>query len=323
MHCFAWLRTALIALLMVGSSAHAQLFRTYVASDGNDANPCNLQQPCRLLPAALAAVADGGEIWMLDSANYNTATVAITKGVTILAVPGALGSVVGGSGGTQTAIAVNAPGKAVTLKNLVIRAFSTDADIGVLVSNARTVTIEDCTVTGFVGPITNGLGVWANVTAALQGDNRPAVNVLNTTVRGGTIGILFQGNVRGTVAGSRVVGNGGIGVGVRSAGGQFADASVSDTVSNGNGTGYYAEASGAAAQGARMYATRSVASYNGGGGFVTSNNEWALIQVDASMASQNSAGAFINQGSGVFQSRGNNSTGSSGNSGTIVLVPGT
>jgi hypothetical protein len=35
--------------------------------------PVHAAAPCRLLPAALAAVASGGEVWMLDSANYNTA----------------------------------------------------------------------------------------------------------------------------------------------------------------------------------------------------------------------------------------------------------
>src|SRR6476659_4072782 len=88
----------LVAILSC-APAHAQVFRAYVASDGNDANPCTLQQPCRLLPAALTVVADGGEIWMLDSANYNTGQVNVTKSVTILAIPGAVGSVVATSGG--------------------------------------------------------------------------------------------------------------------------------------------------------------------------------------------------------------------------------
>jgi hypothetical protein len=82
---------ACAGFLMSSVAVHAQSFRAYVASTGNDANPCTLGAPCRLLPAALAAVADGGEIWMLDSANFNTSTVNIAKSVTILAVPGAIG----------------------------------------------------------------------------------------------------------------------------------------------------------------------------------------------------------------------------------------
>lgn len=78
---------ALAALLLASASTQAQLFRAYVSGSGNDANPCTLQSPCRLLPRALQAVADGGEIWMVGSANYNTSTVVVTKSVRILAIP--------------------------------------------------------------------------------------------------------------------------------------------------------------------------------------------------------------------------------------------
>jgi hypothetical protein len=90
---------AFVATLMLCSPVQAVgLFRAYLASDGSDASPCTLGAPCRLLPAALAAVADGGEIWMLDSANYNAGQVDVTKSVAILAIPGALGSVVATGG---------------------------------------------------------------------------------------------------------------------------------------------------------------------------------------------------------------------------------
>ena len=92
---------------LVPQAASAGLFRAYLSVNGNDGNPCTVQQPCRLLPAALVAVNDGGEVWMLDSANYNTSTVNINKSVTILAVPGALGSVVANG---SDAIVINTAG---------------------------------------------------------------------------------------------------------------------------------------------------------------------------------------------------------------------
>jgi hypothetical protein len=80
--------------LLLSAEVQAQSFRTYLSSTGT-ANPsCSLASPCRLLSDALAAVADGGEVWMLDSANYNSGPVNVTKSVTIRAVPGALGSFV-------------------------------------------------------------------------------------------------------------------------------------------------------------------------------------------------------------------------------------
>lgn len=76
--------------------------------------------PCRLLPAAIATSIDGGEIWMIDSANYNLGPVNVNKSVTILAVPGALGSVVALGG---DAIDIVTAGVNVTLRNLVIAPF--------------------------------------------------------------------------------------------------------------------------------------------------------------------------------------------------------
>jgi hypothetical protein len=110
-------RAALVAALLACAPAQALIFRAYLASDGNDANPCTLPAPCRLLPAALNAVASGGEIWMLDSANYNTGTVTIGKSVSIEAVPGALGSIV--MNGAH-AVQVSAAGLVVSLRNVSI-----------------------------------------------------------------------------------------------------------------------------------------------------------------------------------------------------------
>ncbi len=110
-------RVAVALLLLVASSAHAQLFRAYLSPTGSDSNPCTLQAPCRLLPAALAAVADFGEIWLTGSANYNTATVNIGKSVTIIAVPGAVGSVIAIGG---PAIRIDTPGANVALRNVVV-----------------------------------------------------------------------------------------------------------------------------------------------------------------------------------------------------------
>src|ERR1700682_4650418 len=131
-------------LTICASAQAAGLFRAYLASGGSDSNPCTVAAPCRLLPAALAAVTDGGEIWMLDSANYNTATVSITKSVTILAVPGALGSVVSIAG---VAINASTPGTNVALRNLVIVPFpGGGGSSGIQVSGGAKVEVEDSVI---------------------------------------------------------------------------------------------------------------------------------------------------------------------------------
>ena len=130
------------ATLLIAAAANAGLFRSYLSQNGNDANPCTVNQPCRLLPAALSAVNDGGEIWIVDSANYNTAPVNINKSVTILAIPGALGSIVASGG---DAIDIATANVRVTLRNLVILNFSGGFN-GINYSQGAQLTVEGCEI---------------------------------------------------------------------------------------------------------------------------------------------------------------------------------
>src|SRR6266446_7086203 len=69
--------------------------RTYVSGLGSDSNACTAAQPCRTLKAALALTTAGGEIYVLDSADYGPVT--INKAVTITA-DGAVAGVLATSG---------------------------------------------------------------------------------------------------------------------------------------------------------------------------------------------------------------------------------
>ncbi len=137
------LQSALLAgALALALPAPAQLFRAYLSSTGSDANPCTLVAPCRLLPAALNAVVGGGEVWMLDSGNYNTSYVPVTKSVSILAVPGAVASIVATpvSGG----LFLYTAGVDVTLRNLVFT--TTTGGNGVAMSTVGVnLRVEGCT----------------------------------------------------------------------------------------------------------------------------------------------------------------------------------
>jgi hypothetical protein len=148
------LRASLV-LISLSAAAQAPRFRAYVASDGSDADPCTLPQPCRLLPAAIAAVASGGEIWMLDSANYNTSTVTIDKPVSILAVPGAIGSLVTTGG---PAISVTADSIRVGLRNLVITSLAGAGGHGILITGSSVVALEKSLVEGIAANF-NGIYV--------------------------------------------------------------------------------------------------------------------------------------------------------------------
>ena len=71
---------AMTALAAADAAATAQ--RTFVASTGNDANPCSLAQPCRGFARAFRQ-ASPGEVIVLDSAGYGLVT--ITQSVSLIA----------------------------------------------------------------------------------------------------------------------------------------------------------------------------------------------------------------------------------------------
>ncbi len=320
---FLSLRRVLVAglsflALMAGGSAHAA-FRAYLsAASGNDANPCTLVAPCRLLPAALAAVDAGGEIWMLDSANFNTGLITISKSVTILAVPGQLGSVVGING---TAFAISGAGIEVTLQNLNILSFSGTGDIGVLISDAKQVSIINCSIFGFKGltPLSgNGVGIWVN-----PGANAPKVNVVGSVVRNNSHGIVVAGNGLATISKTHVLNNSLTGI-VSNSGTGFSVVNVSDSVSSGNTWGFVVDGCTGATCSSQMFVTRSVATENFFDGFLSQGGTTAFMFVGESMSTHNGNIGFNNI-VGTFQSRGNNTVSGNFNaqtSGTIAPQPG-
>src|SRR5215475_11126009 len=72
---------AISVLLLPVNSFAAPQARTYVSAQGSDANACLVSSPCRTFQAALSLTVAGGEIFVLNSANYGPVT--ITKAVTI------------------------------------------------------------------------------------------------------------------------------------------------------------------------------------------------------------------------------------------------
>jgi hypothetical protein len=181
---------AALAAAFGSSPAHA-LFRAYLSGNGNDANPCTLAQPCRLLPAALAAVDDGGDIWMLDSANYNTGLVTVSKSVTILAIPGAVASIVANG---DHAMTIDGAGIAVNLQNLLFRHLSGGNLSGSRVVQASNVSVEGCTFVGL------HMGV------KLEGTT--GFSITGSSVKGVLYGVYVTGAAAGSVANTTFSGPG-------------------------------------------------------------------------------------------------------------------
>jgi hypothetical protein len=298
---------AVVAAALVVSIAHAQLFRAYLAPTGNDANDCTLPTPCRLLPAALAAVADGGEIWMLGSANYNTATVNIAKSVSILAVPGVVGSVVATAG---PAINIATPGVKVSLRNLVIAplpgAGGTD---GIDMTNGASLTVDSCLIANLPGT-----GIYVVNTAA-------NVYVVDSLIReNGNRGVWLQEGPTAHISGTKLLGNSSVGVAVY---GYFTTtrAAISDSIISGNGAhGIYAYASTGSAN---VSVSRSTVS-NNTYGILSDGNISAVVTISSNLVTKNNIYGLEQNGSAILESQGNNTVRQNGNNtvGTITTISG-
>ncbi|MBX3675041.1 MAG: right-handed parallel beta-helix repeat-containing protein [Burkholderiales bacterium] len=315
--------------LAVSAPAEAQLFRAYLSTSGNDANPCTLPQPCRLLPAALAAVASGGEIWLLDSANYNTVTVQLTKSVTILAVPGSVGSVVASNG---PAIRIATAGVDVTLRNLVMVPLpGAGGTNGIEVTAGSGVAVDGCLIANMPD---SGIRATGDI----------SVRVSGTSIRNsGVYGIYLSSGPRATVTGSALSGNA-IGIYVlASAASSTTTAEIADTTIDANTTGVTVHAFDAAGVAmASVHQSRLVRNgygayaYSNAGGqaslaiadsLVTGNDHGihatlpgASAWLSGSMVSHNGYGLYSN--GALFESAGNNAVrrNTTNTQGTIIQV---
>ncbi len=226
---------ACLAGLLLTAGAQAQAFRTYLSGSGNDANPCSLVAPCRLLPAAIAAVIDGGEVWMLDSANYNSGPVNVNKSVTILAIPGALGSVVALSG---NAINIATAGVKVALRNLVIvPVVGGGGTGGINMTAGAGLKVENCLLANLPG-----IGIFVNAFGA-------SVLVTDTVIRGNTsYGLNVADGARATVSRATFSGNGGTAVYAQGTlASSTTTADITESTMDANGNGVVASATSASA----------------------------------------------------------------------------
>jgi hypothetical protein len=160
---------------------------------------------------------------MLDSANYNTASVNITKSVTILAVPGAVGSVVATGG---NAININTAGVKVALRNLVLVPLPGAGGFnGISMTDGASLTVEGCLLANLPGT-----GIF--VTGAAS------VHISDTTIRGNAgSGLYFTNGASATVTRAIVSANGVFGIGVLGDGSSTTMADIADSTLAGNSQG--------------------------------------------------------------------------------------
>ena len=218
---------AIVACALPASAVAGQ--RSFVASTGNDANPCTLQLPCRGFNAAITATNPGGEVVILDTAGYGPMT--INKSIKIIGPSGVYGgiSVIGGIGPPPpptTGILINAGDTdVITLRGLDVSGVPGAAPLpqyGIDIQNAGAVHIEKSSIGNFTqdtsscihldtaravqvfvvdsflrecrtGVSINGSGPTNAERPSVEIDNTRIENALNT-VAAGTSGLVLTGN---------------------------------------------------------------------------------------------------------------------------------
>ena len=234
------LTAALGCSAFVQTANSAARDRVFVASYGNDNNPCTFGSPCKTFQHAHDVVATSGEITAIDSAGFGP--IVITKGVTVTSPPGVEAGIVAGAVG---AIVVNATSNdAVVLRGLTLEG-ANFSSYGITVNSAGKIEIIDCVVRDF-----SQTGILMDPSSPMNG------LISNTSVlnnAGNGIHIDYEGYppIQMTLSHLTVADNNGHGIEIENE--VYATISHSVFGSNGAGTGCDISVTGAAGENPYVY----------------------------------------------------------------------
>ena len=254
-----YLLAALSGLMVTPAQARPQ---TFVASYGNDANPCGRVLPCRQIDRAMVETDTNGEVTVLDSADYDPIT--ITKSISITVPPGIYAGIAVPSDDIS-GVTINANGINVVLRGLTITGNSQDngapnsLSAGILMTAGAKLSIENCVISNFSSIDSNNLqpGVLVQTPAT--------VRMVNTITRNNEIGALFQAGAKAHISKSKFLGNSVTGIyALNETAGSTTTAAISDTVVVGSGIGIYSRATTPTAS-SNIDISRSIVSNTGTG----------------------------------------------------------
>src|SRR6516165_9863844 len=140
------LLAATLASSLFSVSAHARA-RVFVASYGNDANPCTFGSPCKTFQQAVNVVDPGGEVTAIDSAGFGP--ISITKAVTITSPDGVEAGIVPVAGGNAITIHAGST-DAIVLHGLTLNGSGVGAN-GIVFNSGASLSIADCAVRNMTG----------------------------------------------------------------------------------------------------------------------------------------------------------------------------
>jgi len=215
--------------------------RVFVASYGNDSNPCTFGSPCKTFQQAVNVVDAGGEVTAIDSAGFGP--IFIKHAVTITSPPGVEAGIVPSGNNTAIIVDTTAPTDAIVLRGLTLNG-SGIGTTGINFIYGKSLVVENCVISNFSG---SGIALSPDVPAPVS------LVVTNTIVAdNGGHGIYVQPDANTTVVHAtfnrvQAYNNGDRGIGVY---GNFMfnpaglSAIIIDSVAANNGVNYYALGNG-------------------------------------------------------------------------------
>jgi len=246
---------ALLAALscsLATAPAHARA-RVFVASYGNDSNPCTFGSPCKTFQQAVNVVDAAGEVTAIDSAGFGP--INITKAVTITSPDGVEAGVVPVAGGN--AIDINAgQSDAIVLHGLTLNGSGVGAN-GIVFNSGSILTVQNCVIRNLTG---QGIDFVPSTSSSLS--------VLHTYVgSNGGYGILVQpsGSASAVVDHVEAQYNGAFAYGIALDGHStsgLVNGTVTDSVSSNNGDGFLVLSNGTMGINGNLMVMRSLAANN-------------------------------------------------------------
>jgi len=263
----------------LGSAPTPQL-RTYVSGLGDDSGPCTATAPCRTFQTAVGLTLAGGEIFVLDSANYGPVT--IDKALTIMSDGGVAGVLA--TQGASIKVYAGAS-DVVSLRGLDIDGGGS-ADYGIYFYSGQALSIQKSSVRRFAS---SGINFAPSAASTLIVSDSLLIDNRNHAV---LIAPSGSGSVSGTVSRTRASGNG-IGI---FASGTNVRLMVSDVNAGTNTYGI------GAASGASIMVRNSTIGHNSVG---IAADQSAIVRVGQSTVTANQTGWQATNG-GQIESYGNN-----------------
>lgn len=300
--------TALLVLVFSAVSAGAEP-RTWVSGRGTDSNVCGtLSAPCRTFASALIQTDAGGEIDVLDPADFGTVT--INKSISIINDGVGTAGILAGPG--VSGITINAgTNDSVHLRGLIIEG-SGGGTIGIQFNTGGNLAIENCVVRGFTA---DGINISPSTSSSFSVSNTIASNNNNHGIAVGPTGAAVVTGVLSKVrANNNTVG---IVVDGEVARGASLNVTIIDSeASNNLSIGVFSTSS--LGQTASSVTLRNfIASYNGGEGLSVGQN--AVLRVAHSVVTGNAVGVQTSAG-GILFSYGDNNIDGNANNNTAILT---